>query len=199
MTSVPRYLVALPLLGMMALYSTSFEERFFSGDTSIHVGDVRINASGRLNIWPVIIESARESPILGKGLGSSQELIQAVMPVAGHPHNDYLRIGHDLGLIGLSFLCVALVTWLGSLFSHWRRAIEFDPQGGQVQLAGVLGLLGLMLVMFTDNAIIYPFIMGPLGILVGAGLGHSEVTAETGRLVTHRSLARMPTTSPVTT
>jgi hypothetical protein len=38
-------------------------------------------------------------------------------------------------------------------------------------LAAALGVIGVLLAMLTDNVIVYVFVMGPLGVLLGAGLG----------------------------
>ena len=56
-----------------------------------------------MNMWAATIESARHHPLVGQGLGSSQDLIERLFGLA-HPHNDYLRLWHDLGLVGLLLL-----------------------------------------------------------------------------------------------
>jgi O-antigen ligase len=170
-TNVPQYIAVAGVLLALGLYSTPLADRFFTGDTSIEVGDMRINASGRLNIWPHVMASARESPVIGKGLGSSHVAVTAAVPTATHPHNDYLRIGHDLGLVGFLLFCAALVTWLVAFIVRWRQAVNVDTDGARLQLAALLGLVGLATTMMTDNAAVYSFFMGPLGVLIGAALG----------------------------
>jgi O-antigen ligase len=187
--SASRYVLVLSFVGVMGILTTPLQERFLSGDTSIELGDLRINASGRLNMWPVVIDSAREHPLIGKGLGSSQQVINAIVPTAGHPHNDYLRIWHDLGLVGLFLFAVSLLIWLWMLSVGWYRAVGINSRAARVKLAALLGLAGLLAAMTTDNAVIYPFVMGSLGVVVGAGLGHSHSTVRAGRLADGRPSA----------
>jgi O-antigen ligase len=172
--SLPRSFMLLAIIIGLVFQSVAFQDRFFTGDTSIAIGEIRINASGRLNMWPVVLDSLRESPIIGKGLGSSQQIVEATVADAGHPHNDYLRVAHDLGVVGFGLLALAFVSWLCVTFRGWSRLARRRADWGRMELAAFLGLLGLMLEMMTDNGIVYPFYMGPLGILIGAGLGRSQ-------------------------
>jgi O-antigen ligase len=148
----------------------AMEARLFGGDTSLQLGGIGINMSGRLSMWPVIVDSALRSPVIGSGLGSSQEAVR-VLDYIGHPHNDYLRLWHDLGHIGLILLLVTVCGWLTRLRRCWRASERRRRPRAPMEMAAFLALLGLVLTAFTDNAIIYPFVMGPLGVLVGAGLG----------------------------
>jgi len=176
-----RMVANLPLLAgigiaafAVALYYEPVRRRMFEGDTSIRVGAVSVNASGRLELWKIVIASARERPILGGGLGSSQQLLgtQFSGDIA-QPHNDYLRLWHDLGALGTGLLLLAWTQWLVMLLRAWYRSERRRGPPATGALAAFLGLLGLMAMMVADNAIVYPFIMAPLGILVGTGLGAS--------------------------
>jgi O-antigen ligase len=98
-------------------------------------------------------------------------VINAASEGVGHPHNDYLRLWHDFGVVGLLLFLGAVGGWLVILFRNWYHAERSRVYSGQLFLAGALGLLGVLLAMVTDNVIVYVFVMGPLGVLVGAGLG----------------------------
>jgi O-antigen ligase len=139
----------------------------------VEVGSTRIDTSGRLEIWAAVIASAREDPVTGKGLGSSQVLLGAADPGASpeHPHNDYLRLWHDLGLVGLLLFLTAAGGWMVILLRSWYQAEQLGRGTAQLKLAAALGLLAVLLAMITDNVIVYVFVMGPLGVIVGAGLG----------------------------
>jgi O-antigen ligase len=137
------------------------------------VRDVGINVAGRVEAWDLVVRSARESRIVGKGIGSSNVLLMSHF-VGGsfdHPHNDYLRVWHDLGLIGLGLLLFALFSWASILAREWYHAERQGKPAACTELAGLLALLALMLAMVTDNPIVSTYIMAPTGILVGAGLG----------------------------
>jgi len=169
---VPAGALAVGISALFIFNTSAMEERLFTGDTSLQIGDVSVNASGRLTMWSLVVESAAQSPIVGHGLGSSQQIV-TVLEGVGHPHNDYLRVWNDLGYIGLGLLLAALCSWLACLWRGWR----FSQRGGEpreaMELAAFLALLGLLIAAFTDNAMVYPFVMGPLGVFIGAGLGAS--------------------------
>jgi O-antigen ligase len=146
--------------------------RFFEGDTSLKVMGVSINAEGRVRAWGYMMESIRQSPLIGHGAGSSEALINRRMPGLNHPHNDYLRLLHDYGLFGaacwlLGYGALLRMTWRAWLDSEERG----DLAAGRLHLAAFLALAAIALVVLTDNAIVYIFVMAPLGVLVGASLG----------------------------
>jgi hypothetical protein len=53
----------------------------------------------------------------------------------------------------------------------WRSGGWSGQRSAAVPLASLLALAGVLIASITDNAIIYPFVMTPLAVLVGAGLG----------------------------
>ncbi|MPZ19214.1 MAG: hypothetical protein GEV06_15070 [Luteitalea sp.] len=168
---VPVVLVTLAVVGALFTYVTPLRNRLTTGDVGFEVGGVDINVSGRARMWAVVTESATTSPVIGQGLGSSQRAVVDELDDIDHPHNDYLRLWHDLGAIGLLLFVGSLTMWLGMLCARWTSAERRADPLAPMKLAATLSLLGLLIVAITDNAIIYPFVMGPLGVMVGAGLG----------------------------
>jgi O-antigen ligase len=174
---VSRAIVVVPMATVIAAFVAfnfvGLGERFTTPDYNVvEVGGVSISTSGRSNVWPVIVASAAERPIIGWGLASSEHVTNSLWEAVGHPHNDYLRVWHDLGITGLVLFLAATVSWSRRLFAD---ACEGFRSGGApavrvLPLAGFLALVGLLVMASTDNAIIYAFIMGPVGVLVGAGL-----------------------------
>jgi hypothetical protein len=95
------------------------------------------------------------------------------------PLNDYLRLLHDFGVIGL-------LTWLWAMTRVIRRLrrrvfvgasraaraardVDRRPVRGLAWAAlAATGAIGFT--MLTDNPIVYSFVMLPLGVLIGAGL-----------------------------
>lgn len=84
-------------------------------------------SAGRINgIWVPLISELWRSPIWGNGLNSilwsDAMRSDAILRVA-HPHNAYLRVLLDMGILGLALL--------GAYFVHvWRgfRRLSADPQ-----------------------------------------------------------------------
>lgn len=160
----------------------------------------RLLMQDRLPIWQRVASSALEAPVTGNGLGSSQtgpvllywwtpppevrprsqryEFWEYWVP---HPHNEYLRVWHDLGLPGLALFAMTLAVWLRVLYRGWRssnkqRRASSDPDRPPLELAGLLMLVVLMVAMTTDNPLVYPFVISPAAVLIGAGLGAALAT-----------------------
>ena len=169
----PILLGGAALLVLLVLtYESNFHERFFEGYTNVEVGGVVISTSGRSAIWPVVIESAMRHPILGGGLGTSQAaLADFDANTVGHPHNDYLRVWHDGGIIGLGLVLLAFIRWLIVLRRQWVRAVRRSHPGPEVELAALITLVGIMLAALTDNGFVYAYVMGLAGLVIGAALG----------------------------
>ena len=145
-------------------------ERFFTGDMKFEVGGVPINATGRAELWESTLKSYEEFPIFGQGVGSSEKLLHDQKFVTSHPHNDYLRILHDYGAVGL-FLWI--VGYLKLLIVTWRNWHKSEKVGipSTIHVAAFLLLVALSLIMITDNPIVYGFFMAPIGIVVGTSMG----------------------------
>ncbi|HET7232150.1 MAG TPA: O-antigen ligase family protein [Longimicrobium sp.] len=158
----------------LVAFAPPFHARFFGGDTRLHVAGYAVNVSGRAAFWRVMARSAGEAPLVGHGLGSSQAVMAAEFLESDnirHPHNDYLRLWHDLGAVGLSLLLVSLLGWARACWRGWRLGVWAGHPPRAVQLAALLTLGEILLAMVTDNVLIYPFFMGAAGVLVGAALG----------------------------
>lgn len=145
-------------------------ERFFAGDVSMSFGGVGINSTGRTAMWGAALDSWREdfgTMLLGQGAGSVTEVIPLAVPSESHPHNDYLRILHDFGLIGLVFWVLFIVTLFIPAGLAWWRASSVDRDVAPFHLSAVLAIMALSMTMFTDNAVIYYFAMVPVAAAIG--------------------------------
>lgn len=146
-------------------------ERFMEGDTTLEVGGLAINATGRTNIWTALLESYEASPIIGQGADSAGRLINTRFSGLGQAHSDYLRILHDHGLVGMLLWVAGMLSLLVALARGWLQADERGDPAAPIHLAAMLALLGVALSMATDNPLVYVFVMAPFGILVGTSLG----------------------------
>jgi O-antigen ligase len=153
------------------MYFDSLRERFLSGDLSLRIGSIAINGSGRTAFWKVTLESYEDSPLVGKGAGSAEALIDSFFVDINHPHNDYLRIAHDYGAIGLAIWSVGVLSLLVKLWRSWRWAEGVDRNMARLQLTALLALVGFALEMTMENAMVYIFVGAPLGLIVGSALG----------------------------
>lgn len=131
-------------------------ERMLEGISSEHSkneGDVSEITSGRSTIWPHVIAKIKESPILGYGrlgmtrTGTATWLLEELSEVFAHPHNAYMEMLLDGGIIGLA--CVTPIFYLAfrrslTLFLD-KRSKHFEAVGGaalSLLLALLFGALG---------------------------------------------------------
>ena len=173
--TLPVAVGAVTLVGILVLLWTPFYQRMFTGDAAVRIAGTPINVAGRATMWRVVTESARDHPWVGQGLGSAQATVaRAFAHTRGRmsqPHNDYLRVWHDLGFIGVALCLGAVGLWMGMLTRDWYSAERRWRLPARLELTGVLVLLGLSAVAITDNPMVYQAVMGTAGTLVGAGLG----------------------------
>ncbi|MDH4055886.1 MAG: O-antigen ligase family protein [Gammaproteobacteria bacterium] len=126
-----RLLFAIPVMIILVVSLVpAVQERMLEGfgsDSSVRIvgeetTDLASVTSGRILVWPLVLESISEKPFFGWGRrgfhlsGSSQELFDLIGQGAGrfnHPHNAYLELILDNGLIGALpiFLFFGLTLW----------------------------------------------------------------------------------------
>jgi len=164
-----RYLVVLPVLvvvatiafpGAAARMTTGFDQTTVSGEEFTNFDDV---TSGRVFIWPVAISKVCESPLFGFGrnamtrTGARQFLADEYGEESGrvvsHPHNAYLEVLLDSGLIGL-------VVVVGFHLCIWVYSIRLFRDRYDALYASVggftLSLLTGHLVSFMGGQSFYP-------------------------------------------
>jgi O-antigen ligase len=145
--------------------------RFFHGDTQ-QVGGFSINVTGRDALWSANWGWFKEKPLIGFGAGASDRMTAALPGRgAGHPHNDYLRILVDYGLVGFVLWMSAYLALLRLTWKRWQAVRGTRVYAEQIHAAAFLVLIGIGIAMIVDNPLIELARMGPLGILVGFSLG----------------------------
>ena len=163
-------LAVLAATGFFAV--TSFgplANRFSEGDVRPIAGGVSINVEGRFFYWRATWDSFLGSPLVGRGAGSAEEAILRASGEESHPHNDFLRLLHDGGALGLA-LFLAAIAALFLRVGRAARSSRGDPFAA-IHVAAILSLVGLLAAMSTDNAVVYLFVVVPIGVLVGASVG----------------------------
>ncbi|GHH81451.1 O-antigen ligase family protein [Streptomyces capitiformicae] len=145
--------------------------RFVENDNEA-VGGVVIGSSGRSQMWEITWNSIKESPWLGHGIGDAQQLISDNIPLLTHPHNDYLRLWNDLGVIGLVLWVSAVFLLMRGARRRWRIAATAADRA--IHQAALLCLIGLSLNAFTSNSLVYIFVTVPVAVIVGTSLGRAH-------------------------
>ena len=168
--------LAASAVGAWVLITTfpPLRDRFLGGDNAAEFGGLSINTSGRSALWEALWDSAVTNPVFGHGPGSATALVESRFYPILLPHNEYLRLFHDLGIVGLATFalgCVALIV---------RISVRAARTDHPIHWAALFGVLATLAAAATDNVFVYPFVMVPLAALVGLSLG-LPASARAGR------------------
>ncbi len=167
-------LLAIGGLCIGLLYTSPVQQQLFPGGRG-GVSDLLgggVTGTGRFEAWPLIFAEAQERPVLGAGANASYNFVPTIWPGMVSPHNEYLRIGFEFGLVGLSIFLLVVV-WQLAVLRRW-----IDRSHGSVHrafTASFLGLVVLLIAACTDNPLGYSIGLGcPLFALIGAAHGVSR-------------------------
>ncbi|WP_166671222.1 O-antigen ligase family protein [Cryobacterium psychrophilum] len=170
---------AVAAIVLMTQYAP-LRDRFLVNDGATIAG-LSVGTSGRINIWAAVSSHMDDwSLTFGHGAGQAEVLVERIFVVITQPHNDYLRLLYDFGLIGLLLWIIPLVSALIFTFrmsSKMRHSNEISLFLATFLLLGLLTTSGLL-----DNMIIYVFVMAPIAVFIGASLHEA---ANTNRRISH--------------
>ncbi len=159
-------LFALAVGGVFAT-SPSFSGRMQAAITEIRTyrpGMARTSMGQRLDWWYDSWQLIRQEPIFGHGTGSfaltHDELIRkARVKPTDNPHNEYLFIGVQLGLVGMAaFLGLFIAQWYSSL--HMQGVERWLLQGVIFSMA--LGCLANSFLFDSHQGHYFAFLSGVL-------------------------------------
>jgi O-antigen ligase len=148
---------------------TPFTERFTEGDLSLSVFGIRVNAMGRTEIWNRFWLASQSHLVTGNGAGSSRSFTESIAPGLGHPHQDYLRLIYEGGLI-------ALFLWLMIIMFAAKEAFTAEPYHLKASNVPDYKWFAFALIVivsitsWTDNTLVYPFMMLPFGLAIGLSI-----------------------------
>jgi O-antigen ligase len=170
--------VGAAIVALLAVFEYApLHHRFFHGDTT-SVGGFTLNVTGRDALWSANWGWFLQKPWIGWGAGSSDTMTTALPGHnAGHPHNDYLRLLVDYGVVGLALWLISFYLLIRITWRAWQAMRDTRTPGERVHAAAVLSMIGISLCMIVDNPLIEVVKMGPLGALVGLSLGIAAANA----------------------
>jgi len=123
-----------------------------------------LQTSGRLLAWEFMFNGILLRPFLGHGANASEEyLVGNTSDAFSHPHNDYLRLSYDYGIIGAVF-------FIGTFAVQFRRLLsKAQRTRGSVTRWEAYGAASLFfpffLFMFVDNIVLYAAFFGNIHFL----------------------------------
>jgi O-antigen ligase len=152
-----------------------------NADGTALVNLLSLRSSGRSLFWPVTFNHALEQPFFGWGPGSARILVAQSITNRNlteyYPHNEYLQVFHDLGLLGLGIL---LLAWIPLAYQSWKAWIvehyRANACSARWAMAAFLAVLAILMTAITTNTFHYPFVMGPAFILLAASHGSRRLT-----------------------
>jgi O-antigen ligase len=148
-----------------------FWERAFTG---IETRDADSITAGRLDrIWRPLWSVFLQSPMTGHGLSSTlwtPHMLYGRMLLVGHPHNAYLGVLLDFGLLG--FGVIGLFFW--SMWRLFRELCSNHPDNfwRGVFEGGSLCILILLVQAVTDDRFVPTYQHVTLWIIYGVALAH---------------------------
>ena len=165
--------VAAALLWAGITFIQPLHDRFFPthGDL-VQVGGYTFSATGRTELWSLTWHQFEQSPWIGHGAGASEEFLTA-LGGADHPHNDYLRLLVDYGILGTALWTLGIVLIVTGLYRGWRRSDAARDLTARTQLWAMLSVAAFLATMITSNPLVYMHVLGPLGLIVGVALATS--------------------------
>jgi O-antigen ligase len=119
-----------------------------------------ISSNGRTELWSTAYEHFKEDPLLGVGPGGFAALAPAL-----YPHNLFLEVGVELGLVGIVLLVAILAFGASDLARAWRTGTDADRQDAALVFALLIAafLNSLFSGALQTNS--------PLWLAIGLGLG----------------------------
>jgi O-Antigen ligase len=178
-------IAAIPIIAMSLFYLPMFKDRMFKGEQTgtlqeVRDGKVELQGSGRFEVWPVVFKEAHRKPILGQGIGSSEDFVGSLWEGTSKTHNEYLRILFEQGYMGLIIFITVALAQLVQLRKRFRH-LE-DGVLRQMYTAAYMALALVLVVAATDNPFGYSvWFMNPLFALIGVcyGMDHHQRREET--------------------
>ena len=176
-------LAAVVLSGIALFYTPQFQTRFFY-DGHGTIGDVLRGdflSFGRFEAWPAIFGKACQRPLWGAGVGEVVEFVPQVWPAEDKPHNDYLRIFFETGLLG------TIIFWPTLILQYRRmRRLATQSTGRLRENCGAvcMGIVAFAMLAATDNVLIYNLyynnlLFALLGLGYGVAAREADSTAST--------------------
>jgi O-antigen ligase len=165
-------LLAVILVASLLLGIPSFRARLFHQPPSnLKEAFEYLNMMGRDKMWPAAFNHALENPVWGWGPGSARLLVADVVSKKGvkewHPHNEYLQVFHDTGIIGLALL---LSAWFPTLFRYWKRwrfaHLSGDILRAKWNMAATLGTTLVLINSVADNTLHYANVLVPIFLIL---------------------------------
>lgn len=143
-----------------------------AGRDDLGSDDFRTNA--RKAMAQMLRAHVQEAYWLGNGANAVEEITSRYFDGLTHPHNDWLRLQHDYGTLGMLIFALAMLmqTW-----SAWRVARQLEGEAARFMYAAASAFIPMALFMLTDNVILYVAWFGNLHFAM-LGIGYAALRSK---------------------
>jgi O-antigen ligase len=117
----------------------------------LRISKQRFSGAGRTNFWNAATDVIKAKPVFGIGLNAySKYFREHQLKYGGYPHNCYLQMAAETGLLGLgAFLFLA-----GSFFWRILQSVpQVDTAEALIFLGGAAGTLAFLVQSFFDTTL----------------------------------------------
>jgi O-antigen ligase len=162
-----RSALAALMIAVGVAFTPGFQEKTFLGAidlVSVMEQPEAIQTSGRLVAWSILADEIPDAPLLGHGSNSSQTLLRHHIDAFDHPHNDWLRIVFEYGLLGLVLFLATSLTQIWVLLKMGRQAISREAKFACYLAASLF--VPYFLLMITDNVLLFAAYFGNIHFLL---------------------------------
>ena len=131
-------------------------------------------SAGRIEgIWGPLVPELLNSPLWGNGIGSvmwSEPMTKGMMSVVTHPHNAYLELYYDMGLIGVGLVLAYFAhVWKG--FRALGSNAFLSPEMRGFYKGAAAGLVSFFVTGFAGSSFVpkpeYAFLWIAIGMMYG--------------------------------
>ena len=182
------FLLGFILLALIAFEQPYVQRSLFKSEAGGDIKDLMsldpatVEASGRLITWPLFLDEI-DSIWLGEGSMASNRFGMLAFQW-GHPHNEYIRVLFDYGIIGAVLL---LVPMLSSVYACYTRALRTRGDDRWCNRICVGGLLAMFLLAITGNVLMYSVCFGNV-LFATIGASYAVERSHTLQPDTHQKL-----------
>jgi O-antigen ligase len=144
--------------------------------SSFTLKDPSSSVQWRLNLWKDEARLISKKPLFGYGAGTSDDVIlrdRGSEAGSSAPHNDYLRIALEAGLIGLGAFLAFIFLVLKNLFLQYKK--QTKPRLKTLSFVVFILIGGFYLISFGDNILANTALQWALWALLGGMLANKQL------------------------
>ena len=160
------------ILGFMLFHSPRIQQKSFrSGEGEMSdVLSKDFSDNARFFMWKNFDEQIKRKPWFGYGTGAGEKFVRQITnDQSGYPHNDWRLTLYDHGIFGTAIYVLCI---LGMMVHAYRQSKKALDKSRLFFLAGASSFIPFMLLMYTDNIMVYVSFFGNLQFtLLGVAYG----------------------------